>query len=74
MPARHIARAVAPPRARERLVYFKLMTGSFRVGVSRLQVTQALAAVAGIDAKRVAQRLMGYTHISGQPTPPTTPR
>ena len=52
----------------ERLVYFKLMTGSFRVGVSRLQVTQALAAVAGIDAKRVAQRLMGYTHISGQPS------
>ncbi|APW40062.1 ATP-dependent DNA ligase [Rhodoferax koreense] len=54
--------------ADERLVYFKLMTGSFRVGVSRLQVTQALAAVGGIDAKRVAQRLMGYTHISGQPT------
>jgi DNA ligase 1 len=52
----------------ERLVYFKLMTGSFRVGVSRLQVTQALAAVGGIDAKRVAQRLMGYLHISGQPT------
>ncbi|MDB5732358.1 MAG: ATP-dependent ligase, partial [Variovorax sp.] len=51
----------------ERLVYFKLMTGSFRVGVSRLQVTQALAAVGGIDAKRVAQRLMGYTHIAGQP-------
>ena len=54
--------------ADERLVYFKLMTGSFRVGVSRLQVTQALAAVGGIDAKRVAQRLMGYLHISGQPT------
>ncbi|MEB0112438.1 ATP-dependent DNA ligase [Variovorax sp. RTB1] len=52
----------------ERLVYFKLMTGSFRVGVSRLQVTQALAAVGAIDAKRVAQRLMGYTHITGQPT------
>ena len=51
----------------ERLVYFKLMTGGFRVGVSRLQVTQALAAVGGIDPKRVAQRLMGYTHISGQP-------
>ena len=51
----------------ERLVYFKLITGGFRVGVSRLQVTQALAAVAGVDAKRVAQRLMGYTHISGQP-------
>ena len=51
----------------ERLVYLKLITGGFRVGVSRLQVTQALAAVAGIDAKRVAQRLMGYTHISSQP-------
>lgn len=52
----------------ERLVYFKLITGAFRVGVSRLQVTQALAAVGGLDPKRVAQRLMGYTHISGQPT------
>ena len=52
----------------ERLVYFKLMTGSFRVGVSRLQVTQALAAVGAIDPKRVAQRLMGYTHITRQPT------
>ena len=52
----------------ERLVYFKLMTGSFRIGVSRLQVTQALAAVGGIDAKRVAQRLMGYLNIRGQPT------
>jgi DNA ligase-1 len=53
----------------ERLVYFKLITGAFRVGVSKLQVTQALAAVGGIDAKRVAQRLMGYTHIGGQPSP-----
>jgi DNA ligase-1 len=52
----------------ERLVYFKLITGAFRVGVSRLQVTQALAAVGGLDPKRVAQRLMGYPHISGQPT------
>ena len=52
----------------ERLVYFKLMTGGFRVGVSRLQVTQALAAVGSIEAKRVAQRLMGYLHITGQPT------
>ncbi|MEJ8811482.1 ATP-dependent DNA ligase [Variovorax ureilyticus] len=51
----------------ERLVYFKLITGGFRVGVSRLQVTQALAAVGGLDPKRVAQRLMGYTHIGGQP-------
>ena len=54
--------------ADERLVYFKLITGAFRVGVSRLQVTQALAAVSGVDAKRIAQRLMGYTHIGTQPT------
>ena len=53
--------------AEERLVYFKLITGAFRVGVSKLQVTQALAALGGIDAKRVAQRLMGYTHIGGRP-------
>ncbi|MDR6215579.1 ATP-dependent DNA ligase [Paracidovorax wautersii] len=55
--------------AGERLVYFKLITGSFRVGVSRLQVTQALAAVSGVDPKRVAQRLMGYTHIGARPGP-----
>ncbi len=52
----------------ERLVYFKLITGAFRVGVSRLQVTQVLAAMSGLDPKRVAQRLMGYTHITGRPT------
>ncbi len=51
----------------ERLVYFKLITGAFRVGVSKLQVTQALAAVSGVDAKRIAQRLMGYTHIGARP-------
>ena len=52
----------------QRLVYFKLMTGGFRVGVSRLQVTQALAAVAGVDARRLAQRFMGYTTSGAQPT------
>ncbi len=35
----------------ERLVYFKLMAGGFRVGVSSLQVTQALAAVGGIAVR-----------------------
>ena len=53
--------------AEERLVYFKLITGAFRVGVSKLQVTQALAAVGGLDPKRIAQRLMGYTHIGARP-------
>ena len=54
--------------AEDRFVTLKLITGSFRVGVSRLQVTQALAAIGGIDPKRVAQRLIGYTHIGGLPT------
>ena len=53
--------------ASDRLVYFKLITGGFRVGVSKLQVTQALAAVSGLDAKDVAQRLMGYTQIAARP-------
>lgn len=52
----------------QRLVYFKLITGAFRVGVSKLQVTQALAAVGGVDAKLVAQRLMGYTHLGARPS------
>jgi len=51
----------------QRFVYFKLLTGGFRVGVSKLQVTQALAAVSGLDPKRVAQRLMGYTALDKQP-------
>ena len=50
------------------LVFIKLITGSFRVGVSRLLVTRALAALSGIDAKRIAQRLVGYTDIAARPT------
>jgi DNA ligase-1 len=52
----------------DRFVYFKLITGAFRVGVSRLQVTQALAAVGGVDAKQIAQRLIGYTHLGARPS------
>lgn len=52
----------------ERLLHFKLITGAFRVGVSRLQVTQALATHAGLDARLVAQRLMGYTQATREPT------
>ena len=50
------------------LVFIKLITGSFRVGVSRLLVTRALSALSGIDAKRIAQRMVGYTDISARPT------
>ncbi len=50
------------------LVFIKLITGSFRVGVSRLLVTRALAALSGVDAKRIAQRMVGYTDTSARPT------
>ena len=50
------------------LVCLKLVTGSFRVGVSKLLVTRALAQLADIDSKRVAQRLVGYTDLSHSPT------
>jgi DNA ligase-1 len=49
------------------MVCIKLITGAFRVGVSKLLVTRALAGLAGIDAKRVAQRLVGYTDLSHRP-------
>ncbi|MGE8044738.1 ATP-dependent DNA ligase [Pseudomonas monteilii] len=50
------------------MLCLKLITGSFRVGVSKLLVTRALAQLAGLDAKRVAQRLVGYTDLSHRPT------
>ncbi len=50
------------------LVCIKLITGSFRVGVSKLLVTRALAELTDIDAKRIAQRLVGYTDLSARPT------
>ena len=49
------------------MLCIKLITGSFRVGVSKLLVTRALASMAGLDSKRVAQRLVGYTDLSNRP-------
>ncbi len=51
-----------------KFVCIKLITGSFRVGVSKLLVTRALATLAGIDAKRIAQRLVGYTDLAARPS------
>jgi len=53
----------------ERFLLTKLVGGGFRVGVSKLLVQRALAAHAGVDAKRVAQRMMGYTDGKVMPTP-----
>ena len=50
------------------MLCLKLITGSFRVGVSKLLVTRALAQLADLDAKRGAQRLVGYTDISHRPS------
>lgn len=53
----------------ERFLLTKLIGGGFRVGVSKLLVQRALAAHAGVDAKQVAQRMMGYTDGKVIPTP-----
>ena len=50
-----------------RFLLVKLIGGGFRVGVSKLLVQRALAAHAGLDAKLVAQRMMGYTDAKASP-------
>jgi DNA ligase-1 len=52
----------------ERFLLVKLIGGGFRVGVSRLLVTRALARVAGVDARLIAQRLVGTTDDAASPT------
>lgn len=53
---------------RERFLLTKLIGGGFRVGVSKLLVTRALSAIAAVDSKLIAQRLMGWTDGSVRPT------
>lgn len=45
--------------AAERLVFNKLLTGGFRVGVSRKLMTRGLAQATGQDEAELAHRLMG---------------
>ena len=54
--------------AGERFLLVKLIGGGFRVGVSKLLVQRALAQHAGLDAKRLAQRLMGWTEARATPS------
>lgn len=54
--------------SRGRFLLIKLVGGGFRVGVSKLLVQRALAAHSGIDAKRIAQRMMGYVDAKALPT------
>ena len=50
-----------------RFLLTKLISGGFRVGVSKLLVQRALAELASLDAKVVAQRMMGYTDAKRMP-------
>jgi DNA ligase-1 len=43
----------------ERFVFNKLLTGSFRVGVSQNLVIKALSEISGIDAPTLTHRIMG---------------
>lgn len=54
--------------ARGRFLLVKLVGGGFRVGVSKLLVQRALAARSGVDAKRIAQRMMGYMDAKVMPS------
>lgn len=45
---------------RQRFVWNKLITGEFRVGVSRQMVMNALAQVAGVTPAVIAHRLVGH--------------
>jgi DNA ligase-1 len=51
-----------------RFLLVKLIGGGFRVGVSRLLVQRALADASGLDAKTVAQRMMGWTDAKAVPS------
>ncbi len=67
--ARRVARYWTELDTLGRFLLTKLVGGGFRVGVSKLLVQRALASHAGIDAKRVAQRMMGYTDGKTMPSP-----
>jgi DNA ligase-1 len=51
-----------------RFLSVKLIGGGFRVGVSRLLVQRAVAEAAGLDARLVAQRLVGWTDARATPS------
>lgn len=62
---REMLRAWAELDGAQRYVWNKLITGSFRVGVSQSLVVRALSRVSEVDEPTVAHRLMG----AWEPTP-----
>ncbi len=65
---RRLAEALMALDTTGRFLLVKLIGGGFRVGVSRQLVQRALAARAGLDAKQMAQRMMGWTDARRVPT------
>ncbi|BAL94450.1 ATP-dependent DNA ligase [Rubrivivax gelatinosus] len=66
--AARLAEQWAALDATGRFLHVKLIGGGFRVGVSRLLVQRALAEASGLDAKCIAQRMMGYTDARATPS------
>ncbi len=62
-----LAEAWRTLEAGERFVLNKLLTGEFRVGVSRQLVLRALARSFGVDEKDLAHRFVGYTDGTHEP-------
>ena len=50
----------------ERLIWNKLITGEFRIGVSLRSVTRALSKVSGIEQEVIAHRLAGAWRPTGE--------
>jgi DNA ligase-1 len=51
----------------QRFVFNKLLTGGLRLGVSRLLVLRALGEASGVDARLIAQRIIGFTDRKALP-------
>ncbi len=58
--------ALAAPQS-ERFVFFKILTGNYRIGVSKQQIIRAIAEVAALDPVTIAHRMSGYTQADRRP-------
>ena len=50
----------------QRLVYNKLISGAFRIGISQLLVMRALSQLSGVETDMIAQRMMGEWEPSAE--------
>lgn len=66
--ANELDRLLAGWDADTRFICLKFITGGFRVGVSRLLVTRALAQYTGLAVTQMAQRMVGYLNSREHPS------